>query len=510
LPSQSLALKPLSSTTASISNESEFNLNGMGKSKIVIATSDFDLKAKIRFSNWNELELDGEPITLNVHVTPERFKSLSNNRIAIDRKLLAIATIDNLKIANPIQNSTLSLKLSSQPILIKNLNDGRSLSFQSITGNIQTLNLADKVDFSLHEAQGSGILDISGSLSQAFSESPSLQLSLDAQNFPTAILASAFPPEKEMESKLYALLGPSFNADIKAHVQKMNGPVQASIKGTNFDVNLDGQVKNYSLTLSKPLIAHLNLSKEVGDTILNTFVPLLNSAHRAEQPIKLTLNPNGFSLNLKDFSLLSTQIPSASVELNRIYFSKEGKLAQILNLLNFKTGNEFSVWFTPLYFKMENGVFQLYRLDMLVADQYPIATWGSVNFAEDYVNMQVGLTGRSVVGSLGPLPLPKNYMLSLPLRGPTSNPRLDMTRVAAKLSSLAAMVTGPQGLIVGALIDLASGSMTDPVPEPTTKPLPWEVDAPIAEGQDQKDPYDNPVSESLQKGAKKLFDSIFR
>lgn len=147
---------------------------------------------------------------------------------------------------------------------------------------------------------------------------------------------------------------------------------------------------------------------------------------------------------------------------------------------------------------------------MLVADQYPIATWGTVNFAEDFVNMQVGLTGRSIVTSLGPLPLPKNYMLNLPLRGPISNPRLDMTLVAAKLSSLAAMVTGPQGIIVGALIDLASGAMSDPVPDPTTKPLPWEVDAPIVEGQDKQNPYDNPVSESIQKGAKKLFDSLFK
>ncbi len=504
------ALKELGNTTAFITNESDFNINGFGKSKISIATPDLDLKANIRFSNWTELELNGEPITLNLHITPERLKTLSSKRITSDRKLQATATIENLKLANPIQGSSFTLKLSSQPIQIKNLNDGRTLSLQSINGNIHSANLADRVDFTLHEAQGLGILDITGVITETFTDAPGLQLSLDAQNFPTAILAAAFPPEKEMEPKLYALLGSSFNADIKANVQKMNGPVQANIKGTNFDVNLNGQVRNTILTLSKPLVANLNLSKEVGDTILNTFVPLLNSANRAEQPIRLTINPAGFQLALKDFSLINTQIPSGSVELNRIYFSKEGKLAQILNLLNFKTGNEFSVWFTPLYFKMENGVFQLYRLDMLVADQYPIATWGSVNFLEDYVNMQVGLTGRSIVGSLGPLPLPRNYMLNLPLRGPVSNPRLDMTRVAAKLSSLAAMVTGPQGIIVGALIDLASGSMTDPVPEPTTKPLPWEVDAPVAEGDNQKDPYDNPVSESLQKGAKKLFDSIFK
>ena len=505
------ALKEISNTTAFISSESDFNIKGFGKPKISIATSDLDLNGKIRFSNWSEIELDGEPITLNLHITPDRLKNLSSNRLTSDRKLQAIATIENLKLANPIQGSSFSIKLSSQPIQVKNLNDGRSLSLQSINGNINSANLAQKVDFTLHEAQGSGILDITGTITDTFTDAPGIQLSLDAQNFPTAILAAAFPPEKEMDSKLYALLGASFNADVKANVQRMNGPVQASIKGTNFNVNLDGQVKNYVLTLAKPLIANLNLSKEVGDTILNTFVPLLNSVKRAEQPLKLTINPNDFQLPLKDFSLLNTQIPSGYVELNRVYFTKEGKLAQILSLLNFRTGNEFSVWFTPLYFKLENGLFQLYRLDMLVADQYPIATWGTVNFAEDSVNMQVGLTGRSIVTSLGALPLPKNYMLNLPLRGPISNPRLDMTRVAAKLSSLAAMAAGPQGIIVGALIDLASNVMSDPVPEPTTKPLPWEVDAPVAENQEQPNQYENnQVSESIQKGAKKLFDSLFK
>lgn len=511
LTPNSPALKELANTTASISNESEFTTKGFGKTRVNIATQDFDLKGRIRFSNWSELELDGEPITLNLHVTPERLKTLSSNRLTSDRKLQAIATIENLKLANPIEGSSFNLKISSQPIQVKNLNDGRTLSLQSINGNVNSANLAKQVDFSIHEAQGSGILDITGTVAEPFSEAPGIQLSLDAENFPTAILAAAFPPEKQMESKLYALLGSSFNADIKANIQKMNGPVQASIKGSNFNVNLDGQVKNAVLTLTTPLIANLNLSKEVGDAILNTFVPLLNSANRADQPLKLTINPNGFQLPLKDFSLANTQIPSGSVELNRIYFTKEGKLAQILNLLNFRAGNEFSVWFTPLYFKLENGLFQLYRLDMLVADQYPIATWGNINFVEDYVNMQVGLTGKSIAMSLGPLPLPKSYMLNLPLRGPLSNPRLDMTRVAAKLSSLAAMVTGPQGIIVGALIDLASGAMADPVPEPTTKPLPWDVDAPVVENQEGQNPYENnPVGETIQKGAKKLFDSLFK
>lgn len=505
LPDSPLVNK-LSQGKVKISAEGHFDKLGKGEANYLLSTSEIDANGKVIFKSFNAFELGTDPLVINIHITPERLNDLTSGQFTSDKKVLGTLTLDQLKLANPISDSVVALRLSIQPFALKEKNVGRKIELQGLKGNVKSARLNDLITFDLQEAQGTGLLNVKGEIKNLFTNAPSYEIKADAESFPTAFVATLLPSDNNLGQKLNALMGTSFNANIKASIQNMNGPIAVNLKGTNFDLYVDGRLERDTLLLNQPLVANLVFSQEIGDAFLDDFIPLLNSATRADKPIRLTLHPQNFSLPLKDISAVNTQIPYGTLELNKLYFTREGKIAQILAMLNARTGSEFSVWFTPLYFRLTNGVFSLSRLDLLVAEQYPIATWGNINFNKDYVAMEVGLTGRTLSQSFSGIPLPKNYMLTLPLRGPTSNPRLDTTKVAAKLSSLAAMAAGPQGILVGALIDLAAGGMTDSVPAPTTNPLPWQTEAPEASSTAETDatPMNN-----LQKGAKKLFDNFF-
>lgn len=375
-----------------------------------------------------------------------------------------------------------------------------------VDGKVKIKNKGDDVEFKITQSQGTGKINLNGKILHPMQDMMSANIVGELDRFPTDIIASYLPTEENYSKKIHALFGSEINGKLSANIEQMNGPINLALKGERCALDLDGTVKSGVLTLNRPLSLDVTLSREVSDHFLDDLMPLLNSATHADQPIRLMIGEKGFSVPLTNPSIQTLKISSGTLSLGKIYFTKEGKLAQVISLLHIKPRDSFSVWFTPLYFSLQEGKLELNRLDMLVADQYPIASWGWVNFVSDVVHMEVGLTGKALANAFGPLPLPKSYMLAIPLRGTTQNPRLDTTKIAAKLTSIAAMTTGPQGLLVGALIQLASGTLTDKIPDPTTKPLPWDTDAPETEITDSTS--ENPVND-LKKGAEKLFNNLF-
>ncbi len=502
LASLPLPEHPLFKTQALITTEGEITKDGNGYANSKFKTVDLDLSAKLLVQNFNQVQLNGEPIVLNFHLSPERFKTISQNRLESSENFTGSFIVDTLNLKDPVTQSKVKMQMVIAPFTLKNPSDGRKIISRGLNGQISSESLSEKIDFYVREAEGAGFLNVNGSIVDVF-KTPSIDFNLKADSFPTPFIAALLPPEADLGRKVDALLGSTFTANIQAKMTKMSGPIVASIKGARSELNLEGGISGGYLTLSKPLLAMMTVTPEISDVILDDFVPILNSAIRADQPIKLTISPQGFRLPLRDFSISNTSIDQATLDLGRIYFNRNGNLAEILSLLNISAGPEFSVWFTPLYFNLQEGVFNMARVDLLIADNYPVASWGSVNFPQDSVNMYVGLTGKALSNTFGGIMLPRNYMMAMPLRGPVSNPRLDTTKVAARMASMAAMVAGPQGLLLGALMELA---LNDKVPAPSTNPLPWETDSPQSENTTENS---NNPARSIQKGAKKLIDNFF-
>jgi hypothetical protein len=147
---------------------------------------------------------------------------------------------------------------------------------------------------------------------------------------------------------------------------------------------------------------------------------------------------------------------------------------------------------------------------MLVSDTYHFAAWGTADLSQKRVDMIIGVAGNTISKALGVAGIKRDSMLQIPFKGPLSNPKLDKTKAAAKISSLVASKQGPEGMILGTFIDLASGTFLeqDP-PPPTTNPFPWGVMAEVSENEQVKEKVKISPLEEIEKGSKSLLKKIF-
>ena len=133
--------------------------------------------------------------------------------------------------------------------------------------------------------------------------------------------------------------------------------------------------------------------------------------------------------------------------------------------------------------------------------------------------MVVGLSGSAISKAFNVPKISNAYFLQLPLKGKLSNPSIDKTRAIARISSLVAQSQGgAEGLVLGTVLDIASGGLAESgIPSPTTNPLPWsnlmqDRDAP-REANDRSHhdgkALPNPIEE-IGKGASSIFKKIFK
>lgn len=382
------------------------------------------------------------------------------------------------------------------------LNFKLSSDIGTLYGESQINPAQESVQFVITQSHGGGSFQLFGKILDAFKPFRTFHLNSELKAFPSEAIAAFLPEGSQLTNLLYSLFGYSITGQATADIVKMKGPFKMAMKGERCDLKLEGKVEGGVAYLTAPLTASIQVSKEVSAYFLDDILPLLNSAQKGDKPIELTIQPEGAFVPIRAASLATLNIATASLDLGKLYFTPDGKLAEVLSVLRLSPNALFNVWFTPLYFSLQNGRLNLQRIDMLINDRIPIATWGTIDFPQDQVRMQVGLTGAALTRTLGPLPLPRSYMLTIPLRGTTSNSKLDKTKIIAKLSALAAMATGPQGALVGALIQIASGSLTDTIPEPTTQPLPWTTEA---EGAPEED---TSKESPIEQGAAKILNTV--
>ena len=372
-------------------------------------------------------------------------------------------------------------------------------------------------------------LAVVGALEKGFSPDGSvnerdLSLTLDAsvENLPVPLICEMACLNPEMTQKANAIIGSALNAKIKARLQEMSGPVYVELNGINGHTILDGQLAKGALTLNKDFYAELKVTPQLGKYVLQDLIPFLSGVIESDQPLKLTISRDGFLLPLHQFAHTDISIAGASLEMGKMRFSNQGQLAKVLSLLTTAEANEIAVWLTPAYFSFSDGLFKLQRVDMLISDRYPIAAWGKVDIPHDSVNMVIGLSGAAIGKAFGvSSSLRKNYMLQLPFKGSISNASIDKGKAVGRLSALVAQSQGgPHGLVIGTVLDIATGGLTEErPPEPTTNPLPW--DAMMEESSSDTDSTDQPKAtpdktdkiipiEEIGKGAGKLLKKLFK
>lgn len=478
--------------------------------------------------------------TLSWTMTPARFAAL-RKLVNTDNRPERLVLLDTAHVHASIRSLEVPLRdidwvssgLSAE-FLIDNLNiqDKRyaqRLNFEGVIAHAESKALSQKIDVRLSAKQKEdlnkysdltfhatvdNVLDREGKFNKT---DLSVAMEAKAKQLPAGTLCELGGLDPAIQEKLVALTGPLLDADIKLQLRRMNGPIQAFLQGNNGYISLDGLITNSVLTLKNPFEAVVNVTPELGSTVLQTMIPLLSGSIGAEKPLRIGIAPEGFSMPLKEFNINNVQVGRASIEMGVMYFKNEGQLGKILRIFTPSNSEQIMVWFTPAYINIENGVLKLERMDMLVTNTYPIALWGIVNLPGERIDMTVGLSAQSLKKAFNVPTLDKNYMMTLPYRGKIGKASIDKTKITTKITALTAQVLGgPQGFVLGTAIQLATTLAEDPVPPPTTSPLPWNsaeqtVDDgsyPSEQEQQQERRRGNPLKQ-MQRGAGSLLKGIF-
>lgn len=469
-----------------------------------------------------------KPADLTYTLTPNRFEALKkmfNHRHAISLNTTSEfnASISGLKLALSGKGEFQS-SLKVNRFRASDRESGQFFGFDQLNGIISSQDLSSQIDFSFHTLQtdqkgNTSDLVIKGELDNPIkddgkinTDSMTVKLHADAKQLPAGMLCQLGCLERAARIKMEALLGPLVDVDIAVQLTKMQGPVKVQLQGSQGQLDLDGQINQGFLTLNKPLVATLIASPQLGESVLQDLVPVLGGMLSAENQLQLVINPEGFSSPIHLQSFEQMQVGAMMINLGKVHFSNQGQLGKIVSVFKAKPQDMITVWFTPVYISINNGLINLQRFDMLAMDIFPLAAWGTIDLPGNYIDMVVGLSGKSLQNAIGMPTIDKNYMMQFPYRGKIGKASVDKTKAAAKIAALTASLTGtPQGLAIGAMIGLASGSLTEEkAPQPTTSPFPWVSQDEVSDTPEQNKRHSKNPLQSLKKGASNLIDNIFR
>lgn len=313
------------------------------------------------------------------------------------------------------------------------------------------------------------------------------------------------------------VFGNVLDIHVGANLTNLNGTLMASIEGENGHLVFKGDASNGVLTLTEPLTLETTGSERLGQEFLGQYAPIFKDMLGADQPIKVIVAKDNFSIPLHTFRMEGINIGSASLDMGKLHFKNSKEMKKLLNGFISTEAPQVTIWTTPVYLNVTKGLVTLYRTDFLLMEQFPMAVWGNVDLPKDSVNMILGIKGEALSRALNLSNVDKETMVQVPIKGSLSNAKVETTKAMTRVWSLVAQNQGgPHGLVLGTVLDIASGK-EGKVPPQTTNPLPWDkgtTHSPsqeIADEPSRQTPQfpDNPVKD-IKKGAKKLLKGLLR
>lgn len=405
------------------------------------------------------------PFSLNSPTTVH----FSASKLSIPRNLDWTELLCSAKLE--VNNFSLKEKQTQTVTTLKNL--------------VVTLNKSspkEPLRFNLQGAINPGTISIEGEWDKSHTS-----LTAELDQFPSVLLDSVARNFGQANFPFTSLFGQAVNIDLETQVQNKSGPLSLRVHSPNTRAALKGKINHGMLSLSEPIHAQILMSKELSQWLVQDVNPLSISAIYADNPLTLEIAAEGFSLPLFPFDMSKFQLPKGRVELGKVTCHNDGNLSITLGLLKSKQltrEKELKLWFAPIDFGIKSGVANIERTEILVAETFDIALWGKMDFVDDKVDMVLGLTPQTLKEAFGIKNLPEHYMLHIPLKGTTSDVRINTTKATAKIAALLAwqqtdiagdIFGGSAGAIVGELLNNL-GTLPDKGSHspPAKHPFPWE------------------------------------
>ena len=369
------------------------------------------------------------------------------------------------------------------------LREKQTQSVTTLKNLVVTLNKTspkDPLRFNLEGTINPGSITVGGEWDQAHTS-----ITAELDQFPSILLDSVARNFGHANFPFTSLFGQAVNIDLDTQIQNHSGPFSLSVHSPNTRAALKGKITQGTLTLTEAVHAQILMSKELSQWLIQDVNPLSISAIYANNPLTLEVSPEGFSLPLLPFEMSKFQLPKGRVELGQVTCHNDGNLSITLGLLKSKQltrEKELKLWFAPIDFSIQNGVANIERTEILVADTFDIALWGKMDFVTDKVNMVLGLTPQTLHEAFGIKNLPESYMLHIPLKGTTSDVKINTGKATTKIALLLAwqqkdiaggIIGGPAGAIVGELLNNLGTLPDKNSHSPQAKhPFPWEENKP--------------------------------
>lgn len=448
----------------------------------------------------------GDVVSLEVEVAPEPFNKLrealygpgSGAYLVLDKTTKMILNLQKLN----LETKEFTGDLIVEPLVAKNAQTGQLINFPQLNGQINMIN-GGSYSLQMHAGNSDVIATYKGA--------SNLKLRATLNRFFYGIFSDLITGDPMIRERAEATLGNDLSGEITISIDSGEGYLNGSLKGTNGSIDLSSGISGGNVYLRTPFILQTQMSPQLAQTVLGSLLPFLSSGLESDQTIVLRIEPDNFSVPLSSPHLTNINIGAGSLQLGRMKFHNDGAIESMLSILKPAPSGQISVWFTPAYFSIQNGVLTLQRLDMLAMQAYHLAVWGRLDFKKEYVDMKLGLAGTALNKAFNmPSPLTSDDMVAFPLRGPFGNASVDKTKAATQIAGLIAKLQGtPQGFIIGTFIQAAGSLGDEPIPSPTTNPLPWKSEV---RPENESAPTNVPekIEKELKKAAKKPAKMIMR
>jgi hypothetical protein len=235
---------------------------------------------------------------------------------------------------------------------------------------------------------------------------------------------------------LATVMGETLNIKASAELQDMKGPVNLSIEGLNANAVIPAYLNEGYLSLHDNIRAEIKVTPDLGRIILKNINPLLITAVSAKKPISVNISRDEFYLPLKNFSISNVTVKEAVVELGEITLDNGGILSPLVAFLKSTSGQAMTASFTPLRASLRKGTARYSRMDTILANSFHTVTWGTIDISNDKLDIILGLPSDTLDKVFDLEDLPEDYILEIPIRGSTANPKVDWSKAAAKIGTL--------------------------------------------------------------------------
>ncbi len=480
-----------------------------------------------------------QPAFIHWEITPERYQHLmqilSPDKMS-EYSLSQSATLDfemiELKCPSIIPKtlsgflcqSGIEGNLNISPMVF--MNGGEMLTIKDFLGSVKGENFSEKIKLDLKgsivapnvpSSETSGfsfvgdVLNLWNHEGKVNRTNLTVKGEMNLELIPITQITGIIPMKPQTRTVTRALLGDLLNARITGEISDMTGPVTVDIKSSNLKVLLPLQITPEAIFLKDYVDAELTLTEKVSEDLLVDVNPLLITGAISDHPLKLYIDPEGFSIAINPFTFKGIAVSKAIIDIGKIRMRNGGEIQKLMDFLKAEEVSEdkwMTAWFTPIFVTLKEGTASYKRFDLLLAEKVQIAFWGRIDLVKDKVKMTMGIAPATLSQRFNIMGLNKQDMFQVKMRGKSSNVELDWSSAYTRIGIIVARIAGGHiGYLVGGVIEQIVGAFGDETtPAPTTKPFPWESQYPSEPG-DQIPTEAEPPS-LKKKGMKKVLQFL--